>query len=178
MSGVIRVFWTLVVHVIVFLVLFGLLYFMFGGQDAMSDQLRNQYSDNPDALDSIRSATMWRIIRAGALIMSWSWIMSALWLLIAERQRPSTPAQGASMTAAWVIFLVVTLIGYTAMSWWVVWRSTASIDLAPWVFSTGAIVIFFAAFLAYYFGTAISVKTVMRPSVPLSGLIPNIGGRA
>jgi hypothetical protein len=177
MSGLIRIFSTLVVHVIAFLIMLLLVYAMFAGQDSMSDLLRNQYSDSPESIELIRSATMWRVIVADALVLAWSWIISSLWLLMAERQRPSDPVEGASMKPIWVIFLIIVLVGYASISWWMVWRSSAAIEIAPSVFSTTAIAAFFATFLAYFLGTAISVKTVMRRSVPLSGLVPNLGGR-
>lgn len=175
MSGALRVFWTLVVHLVLFLVLFGLIYFLGGGEDAVATAVRNQYQDNPDTLNAIRSAAVWLLIHGCALAMAWSWVMSGIFLLAAERQRPSGPSEGAALLPLWVWMLVINLAGFALMTWSIVWRAASRLDLAPWMLNSGLLLTLFGVLLAYFLGTALAVKTVMRPSVPLSGLVPNPG---
>ncbi|MEI9852290.1 MAG: hypothetical protein WDN24_17150 [Sphingomonas sp.] len=111
---------------------------------------------------------MWAI-----LSLAVTWILSSLWLLTAERQRPTTPAErrveprtmGGAAAALPVRPFGDRLVPDLARR--------IQLDLATSTLTLGMVTIGFTVLIAYFVSTTLSVKTVMRPSVPFSNLLPH-----
>jgi uncharacterized membrane protein (DUF485 family) len=172
-SSFIRIFWSLLVHIGFISAAVGLIYLIGGSETALAEATRAQYADNPATLEDIRSASIAELILWAMLALAVSWILSSLWLVIAERQRPRTPVEGASKKGSWVLMLVLCLMAMAVIGWMRIWRGGLEVDLATDTLTFGMIIIGISVFAAYFLGTAMSVKTVMRPSVPFSNFLPS-----
>lgn len=172
-STLLRIFWALLINAGVLALAGLLIYFLGQGQDVVADETRRQYADQPSVLEAIRTESVWRLITWCILALAASWILSSVWLWIAERHRPATPAEGAAKLGAWMLMLIATLVAMAVIGWSVIWRNNVQLDVAAGTLTLGMVVVGIATFLGYYLGTAMSVKTTMRPSVPLSGGLPN-----
>lgn len=172
-SSLLRIFWALLIHAAVLLIAAGLIYALGQGQDTVAEGVRRQYADRPGILDEIRSESVWQIIKWCILAIAASWVLASLWLVSAERQRPATPEEGASKLGSWIGMLILSLLAMAIIGWSIIWRNSVQLDLATGTLTIGMIAVGLATFLAYYLGTGMSVKTVMRPSVPLSRALPN-----
>ena len=168
-----RIFWSLLIHAGVLALAGLLIYFLGQGQDVVAEETRRQYADQPSVLEDIRAESVWKLITWCILALATSWILSSIWLWIAERQRPTTPAEGAAKLGSWVLMLISALLAMAIIGWSVIWRNNIQLDVAAGTLTQGMVIVGIATFLGYYLGTAMSVKTTMRPSVPLSGGLPN-----
>jgi magnesium-transporting ATPase (P-type) len=177
-SALVRIFWALLIHVGWFILAAGLLYVAGAGESALSDATRDQYRDNPALIDQIRTDALWHLLNWAFLSLAASWLLASLWLFIAERQRPRTPAEGAAKRGLWVILLLVTLAAMAAIGWSRLAQTGVTMDLAASTMTTGILTVSFTVLLAYFTATAMSVKQVMRPSVPFSSILPNVRGKA
>jgi hypothetical protein len=169
-----RVFWSLLIHMGFILTATVLVYFLGGSENALLEAVRTQYADDPATLEEIRSAAVWKIIDWIVLSLAVSWILSSIWLLLAESQRPRSYQEGGSRRGLWVIFLVISLAAMTFIGWVVIWGNHVQGDLASAVLTASMLILGVSVLLVYWVATAVSVKTVMRPSVPLSNLLPGI----
>jgi uncharacterized membrane protein len=172
-STLLRIFWALLIHAGVLLLAGLLIYFLGQGQDVVAEETRRQYADQPTILEDIRTESVWRLITWCIIALAASWLFASIWLWMAERHRPATPAEGAAKLGSWVLMLITALIAMAVIGWSVIWRNNVQLDVAAGTLTLGMIVVGIATFLGYYLGTAMSVKTTMRPSVPLSGGLPN-----
>jgi hypothetical protein len=174
MTALMRVFSSLLVHIGFVAVAAGLVYFLGSSENAVLEAVRTQYADDPAALEEIRSGAVWKLIDWILLSLTASWALSSLWLLLAERQKPRTYEEGASHRGLWILFLLLSLAATAAIGWVRIWSSHVLGDLAANVVSGGMLILALSVLLAYWAATAVSVKTVMRPSVPLCNLLPSI----
>jgi hypothetical protein len=172
-SAMIRIFWALLVHIVILGLAVMLIMVLGGGQDAVADAVRERYADRPAQLEAIRSDSVWQLVQWAIYALGASWLFASLWLAIAERQMPRTPAEGASKQGLWVILLLATIAATVVLGWSQVFRKNVQLDLATATLTSGMVTIGLAAILAYFFGTGMSVKNTMRPSVPFSGLLPS-----
>lgn len=177
-GSLIRVFWSLLIHLAWLAVGIGILYLAGGSETSLNEVTRSQYSDSPAVLDDIRGEAQWQLVYWLSLALSVSWVLSGIWLLIADRQRPRTPLEGGSKRGLWVILLIATLFIMAFIGWSRVWRTAIQVDLAAGMLAAGVLTVSLSVFFAYFTSTGISVKPVMRPSVPFSNLLPSARGKA
>ena len=169
-----RILGTSSVHLVLAILIFGAVIFLASDYEDASEQLRLQLNevDDPEAqvLGYLASAreqlTSWVFTSLG-----FGWGMSVLFLAIAQRDMPPTRTAGAARKPLWAILLFLSLIFSLGMWWWLLKVPEAGFAL---LFSNYASLIFgglIGVFLGYFLGTALFVKTSMKPSVPLAELM-------
>lgn len=178
-SALMRIFMALLIHVAIAALAGGLIYLTGSGQSAVSDLVRMTYADRPAMIESVRSESVWQVIQWSFFSLAASWLFASVWLILAEGYKPTTPAEGAGRQGAWIGLLGATLSAMAAIGWSMVWRLDVAVDLATGMLTIGIAIVVVSVLLAYHLATAMTVKSTMRPSVPLSGALPSIvRGRA
>lgn len=169
-SQLMKIFWSLLVHLGFVLLAVALLYLVGRDQSAVSLLVRERLTDKAASLELIRADVLWQVLLWLFKAAAVSWILSSLWLIIAERHMPRTPIEGSHRQGLWVALLLVD-IGFLA---WLCWAGilgqAVRLDFAPKTLTLDLIIVGLGVVLAYYFATALAVKVAMRPSVPLAGL--------
>lgn len=177
MNGVfvVRAMKAFVIFLIIALVLLGLAYYVTGSFDSASQEVRRQYDG---VLDPVRSVT--RVLEGARFqLMQWilasslaAWLCASLFLIQAEQFDARNVQEGASKLVSWLILFVLT-IGLTAGIWY---GSVSVEDVASMILADNYLMVLVTTFillpLGYWLATGLAVKGVMRPSVPVSGLLP------
>ena len=104
-------------------------------------------------------------------VMGVSFLLSVLFLGLAQQTMPSTPAEAKSKFGLWVGLLVLLFI--IAAAWW--WFAVGSPEAGyALVFGNYALIVistFLLMLLGYFLSTAVFVKSTMVPSVPGASLL-------
>jgi hypothetical protein len=172
------VFWALLIHVAIAILAMGLIYLLGSGDGALNEATKTAYESRPSELADVRSEALWGLALWTLLALAADWAIAGLWIMLAERQRPATPAQGAELRGLWAGLLIVSLIVTAVIGWRFVWQQSLQLDLATRLLTGSTLVASLATLAAYWTSTAVCVKRVMRRSVPLENVFPSIGGRA
>jgi magnesium-transporting ATPase (P-type) len=169
-----RVIKSFFLHLLILLAALGLVYLIVAGQESLSPELRLRYQGRPPAV------LLGLVENARGTLMMWvftcflvSWLSSSLFLAMAERSRPANEREAANKKGLWAGMLVVTLAAIAFTAWLNLIEPGVSIALASGTFMTALLVGGILAVLAYYLATALAVKLVMRPSVPLATAMPS-----
>ena len=173
-----RLFWALIIHAAIAVPALALLFFLGSGDDALNEATRLAYGSRPDGLEDVRSAAVWGLALWTFIALAADWVLAGIWIVLAERQRPATPAQGAGMRGSWAIFLIISMLATSSIGWRVVWNRSLQLDLATSLLTMSVGIVFLTTLIAYWTSTAVCVKRVMRRSVPLENVFPSIGSRA
>lgn len=111
-------------------------------------------------------------------LASWIWpaigvsfLCSVLFLGLAQRTMPSTPAESRAKKGLWTALMVLVLL--IAIIWW--WFAVGSPEASyALLFGNYAMILtatFLLVLLGYFLSTAFFVKSTMVPSVPLAPLL-------
>lgn len=111
---------------------------------------------------------------AAATLLGW-WVLvvaafaaaALVWLILALRRRPETPAQARSGRLGWVLLLAVAVVAAVAASYAVYVNEAVA---GAWRFAALALA-FVVTPVAYWLTTAFGVVREMAPSVPLATLV-------
>lgn len=163
-----------VIHLLFGLLAFALVYFYTSDFNHASEALLDQLKD----VDEPEAEAMVYLAAARDQLVGWIWpvmtasfLCSLLFLGLAERTMPSTPAQRQSKMGLWTVLLIV--LFFFASGWW--WFAVASpeADFAMQFgnYVTTLIATGLLALLGYYLATAMFVKTTMVPSVPFAPVL-------
>ena len=100
-----------------------------------------------------------------------SFLCSVLFLGLAQRTMPSTPAESRAKKGLWTALMVLVLL--IAIIWW--WFAVGSPEASyALLFGNYAMILtatFLLVLLGYFLSTAFFVKSTMVPSVPLAPLL-------
>lgn len=167
---------SLLIHALFAAILAGLALWLTGAIEYASEQQRRIYETAPDpalALETVLGDARLNVIgwNVGALCVSW--LASTVFVAVAERSLPRNEREGGSRTPAWFGLMVFVVLS-TAIAWWrqvdltgvgavLVSGSYLALNVAGYV-----LVVF-----AFWLASAMTVKMTMRPSVPLSPLVPS-----
>lgn len=168
-------FWSFLVHLVVGLLGALVVFMLTRGQDALASELLGQMFDNPDQLEARRAAVAGAALMAFAAAMAWSWLASAVFLLIAGGFKPGVAGKSGRLMGLWFLLLLTALAGVGGMIWWQVWTSALNFDFNTARLAGVGGVSFVAVLVAYYLGTALPVKNTVKASVPFGVLLPQIG---
>lgn len=162
---------SLFVHLPLMLLTLSLIYFICQGQESLSQVIREQYR----GASSRALLTVLGDVRGDLLIWTFagfaiSWVASCLFLTTSERTRPANEVEAGSKTGLWSFLLVLTIVGVAANAWLSLARAQSS--LMPGTFMAAILVSGLGVLAAYYLSTALMVRRVMRPSVPLAAGFP------
>ena len=166
------------VHAVFITLLFALGWWATMGYDSASDQLKAEYESAPDpqmaigmVLDTAR-IKLWSWFSSSMLV---SWLASILFIGFVQTAEPRGEAEGAKRMPMWIVLMLITL-ATTAAAWW--WQLSLA-DIGAMLMASGYGVSVAAGFvlvlIAYWAGTGMSVKSTMRPSVPLGYILPRLG---
>lgn len=175
-SYLMKIFWALLVHLGIGLLAWLLIYLIGSDETALTTVIRTDYADRPEMLDSIRSDAVAQLVQWLVRSLAVSWLLSSIWLVVAQRTRPTGPAEGASRQGLWVVLLLVALAAMAWFGWSLVYASSVSTELASSILTSATAIVALATLLAYYLATGTNVKATMRPSVPLGGILPSFPG--
>lgn len=166
-----RVVKSFFVHLPLMLLVLAIIYFICQGQDNLNQAIREQYRGaSSRALltvlgDARGDLMMWCFIGFG-----FSWLTSSLFLALAERFRPANEHEASSKIGLWSFLLLLTIAVTSVTGWLSLMRAHSS--LLPGSFMAAILVAALGMLAAYYLGTALMVRRVMRPSVPLAAGFP------
>lgn len=162
---------SLFVHLPLMLLALGAIYFVCQGHESLSQVIREQYRG------SSSKALLTVLGDARGDLMKWtfvgfvaSWLASCLFLASAERARPANENEAGSKLGLWSFLLIATIAALAAYGWISLTRAQAS--LLPGTFMASLLISGLAVLAAYYLSTALMVRRVMRPSVPLAAGLP------
>ena len=103
--------------------------------------------------------------------MAVSFFNSVLFLGLAQRTMPSTPAESRSKKGLWTILMVVVML-ITAIWWWfAVAAPEASYALVMGNYAAILTTTYLLVLLGYFLSTAFFVKSTMVASVPMAPLL-------
>jgi len=165
---------SMLIPVLIGIVISLVVYLLYADESSLSEAVRQRFSDDPLTISEALSTAYWEIVFWCALSIVLGIVFSSMWLVIAERQRPANRTEGASMLSLWLMFFVLNVLGMMIIGYIRVWSNPVSNDLTSGVLIQASLLVAFGTALAYFLATAIGVKTVMRPSVPGSGVMPNL----
>lgn len=168
-------FWSFVIHLIVSVVGFLLLFFLTRGQDALASNVLEALFNNPMQLEAQRAAVASGAFMAFGLAMAISFVTSAIFLLVADAYRPGLTGKGQRLMGLWFGLLLLALAASAGGLWWQLWQSALSFDFNPSRLWTVAAISKVAVLIAYYLGTAWPVKPECKTSVPFAVLLPSLG---
>ncbi len=138
------------------------------GQGALSADLQQRLADNPGGLairlEDARAALMlW-----AAAALACAFVCATGWLLLVDRLEPLGDAETRRPFGGWVggLLLSLGLLGLTA--WAIPGRRLAFDDLAPGATQAAVAAVLIATLAGYWIATALGVKRVLRPAVPLA----------
>ncbi len=166
-----RILGSLGVHLVLGGIALALVYYLTSHLEDASETLRGSVDGTEDAQTSI----MTYLASAQQDLMQWTlfcfgfgWLLSCLFLLLANRDNPASENQGARKLGVWAGLLFI-LIAYVGLIWW---RQLSMPDVAASImfgnYATALAVGIVATLLAFWLGSALFVKKSMKPSVPLA----------
>ncbi len=168
-------FWSFLIHLIVGLVGFLILFLATRGQDTLAANIVADLFNNPEQLEAQRGAVATAAFLAFGVAVTISFLASAVFLLVAGAYRPGQFGKGAQLMGLWFGLLLLALAGATGALWWQLWQSALNFDFNPSRLWTVAAVSQVAVLIAYYLGTAWPVKPECKTSVPFAVLLPRLG---
>lgn len=141
------------------------------GQGALAADLQQRLADNPGGLairlEDARAALMlWAALAVGG-----GFLVATGWLLLTDRIEPLGDAETRRPFGGWVGGLLLTLGLVAVLAWAVPGRRLAFDDLAPTTTQAATAAVLLAALLGYWVATALGVKRVLRPAVPLADML-------
>jgi hypothetical protein len=113
--------------------------------------------------DGIKSAEVWAIYLALA-----SFVVSSIWIVSANLRDASGADHARSRLGAWFFGLLLLVATGSAVSWWIFLHKHVAANLSERFMTPLMIVGAIAALIAYYLGTALGAKPLMRRSVPFA----------
>ncbi|HYJ31508.1 MAG TPA: hypothetical protein VEW25_14350 [Allosphingosinicella sp.] len=168
-----RVVKSFFLHVVLMLVALGLIWLVVQGQDALSAAVRLRYQGrSAQALMTVLEDERGRLMMWCFIAFLVSWLASSVFLAASERARPAGEIEARSKIGLWSLMLVVTIAFLMFSAWLNLIESGVSTSLASATFLTAVLIGGVSTVLAYYFATALMVRRVMRPSVPLATALP------
>ena len=166
---------SLLIHVLVGAVAFAIAWYLSSTFDDATQTLRSQFEDSPDPLTSVMltlELARWKVVQWILVGFTASWIASTFFLVRAEKHPARREEEGAQQLVTWLVMCAAAML-CTGLAWY----TNLSLEQVAAVIASQNYMItvasgFVLAALAYWLSTGLSVKSVMRPSVPLSGLLP------
>lgn len=138
------------------------------GQAALAADLQQRLADNPGGLairleDARAALTLW-----AALAVAGSFACAAGWLVLANRLQPLGDEEARKPFGGWVggLLLALLLAGVTA--WLIPLKRLSFDDLAPGTTQAAVAAVLVSVIAGYWIATALGVKRVLRPAVPLA----------
>lgn len=171
----IRAFWSFLIHLVVGLLAFGVVMLLTNDQDTLKSDLLGQLFNNPDQLEARRQALAGAAVMGLAVAMAWSWLTSAIFLLVSNGFRPGVASHSQRLMGLWCGLLFLALAGIAAVGWWQIWAGALNFDFNTARLAAVGGVTFVAVLIAYYLGTGLPVKNEVKASVPFAVLLPQIG---
>jgi hypothetical protein len=169
-----RLFFALLLYVAIFGVVWLLIGMVGSGEDAVSEQVRRQFSARPGQLDGIREDAVALLRQWAFFAMGVSWLAAAFWLFLADLYRPKSPSEATDRTGAWVGLFFLSMASAGGIFWMLILQRAVLTDLAAGVTNIAMGAVGLALLLTYWLATGLFVKITMQPSVPLSGPLPNL----
>jgi hypothetical protein len=166
----IRIVKSLGIHGLFAAILTGLIWWKTSAFTDASDGFRTDFSqeDVMATLDIVRG-NLWEWSLYG---LAASFILSALFLSIAQRRHPRNPIEGASHKGLWGGLLLGAIIIVGGLWWQFISQAEVQTQLMSGNYLTAVIGVTLGTIIAYWIATALAVTITMKPSVPLSGFLP------
>lgn len=175
---VVRAGKSLFLHLLVLAILLGVGAWSATGYEAASEQLKAQFQSAPDpvvAVVSVLDQLRLRLWLWSATAVGIAWLASCIFIGLAQGDEPRRDAESRARTGLWFMLLVVVIFA-AALSWWLQ-ASLADVGVLLTSFGYGLTIFacFLLTILGFWAATGMFVKSTMRLSVPLSGLLPRVG---
>lgn len=168
-----RIAKALFVHLPMMLVVLGMIYLVVQGQESLGIAVRQQYAGaSSQALLAVLDDARGDILTWCFACFVMSWLAASLFLVSAERARPTNEPEARSRIGLWSFLLLATIAFLFAHGWYSLLRPR--LDLMPGTFIVAVLIAGVGVVLAYYLATGLMVRRVMRPSVPLAAGLPNL----
>ena len=156
------------IHLVFGLMAFGLVFLFTSDFSNASEAvlLETQNASDPNLAVAREQLASWIWPAIGV-----SFLCSVLFLGLAQRTMPSTPAESRAKKGLWTALMVLVLL--IAIIWW--WFAVGSPEASyALLFGNYAMILtttFLLVLLGYFMSTAFFVKSTMVPSVPLAPLL-------
>jgi hypothetical protein len=169
-----RLLFSFGVHLAVGLVAAGVIYLLTKDQNVLAQSIIDQLFDDPDVLvdtrKGVQSASFATLIAA----LGFSWVASAAFLLWSNAYRPSAGRFTGAMMGPWFFLLLVALASVGVAAWWQIWLSALNFEFNPARLTVVTIVSSLSVLIAYYLGTALSIKNELKASIPFAVFLPTL----
>ena len=173
---IVRIGKSLAIHLLAAVLIVAVIYLVTNDFEDASTGERRRFADAEDMQASIAIV----LATARGLMMRWAlfslsggFVLSGLFLSVAQRRHPRNPSEGASRLPLWIGLLVVLLVLCFGFWWQQVSLGDVSTLLMPAGYLSALTAGTIGTLLAFYLATALSVVRTMKPSVPLSALLPS-----
>ncbi len=161
----------LVIHALVLALALLLVWLLTSHYTDANDSVRSQYSD-PQSVASLLDIARGQLFSWSCACSGIGFLAACLFIGVAQRRHPASPAEGGSQLWLWVLLFLALLL-FTAISWYpAVYSAGAGASLTPGSYLLAVITVGAGALLGYFLATALTVTLTMKPSVPLAGLLP------
>jgi hypothetical protein len=166
----IRTVKSLAVHLVFAALLMGLIWWKTSAFTDASDSLRTDFAqeDVMATLDIVRS-NLWEWSLDSLFA---SFILSSLFIALAQRRHPRNPIEGGSRKGLWGGLLLGAIIIVGGLWWQTISKAEVQTQLMSGNYLTAVASVTLGTIIAYWLATALAVTITMKPSVPLSGPLP------
>ena len=163
-----RVALSVAVHLLGALLGVGLIWLLMRSDSSLATSLIERMINSPGALQRVREEAMGHVWLWCAVSVSAAFVLSTIWIVLAERASPVDDREARSMTASWAGMFIFTIAAFAAIGYLQIVGSGISAFVNAKAIAIGGIACLVITCVAYYVGTLIGVKKTMRPSVPFA----------
>jgi len=159
------------VHICLAILAVAVIWLLTKGDASLVPALRDRLFNDPDTLGRVRSDAVGHMMLWAALSLAGSFLLSSLWVSIAERTMPIDDHQARSRSGSWAGILLLLVFWFFVIGFIQIWRTSTHLDMNLKTIVIGGLITLTLTCLAYYAGTFVAVKRAMRPSVPFAPVV-------
>jgi hypothetical protein len=163
-----RVALSTAIHIVAAVTGIGLIWLLMNGNNSLAASVVERLIDNPISLQSIREEAVGHIWLWCGLSVLIGYLLSSIWIVLAERVMPHDHSGARSQTGSWAALFVATVIGFAVVGYIQVVGSGLTRFLTAHSVAIGGLASLLITCFAFYLGTLFGVKRTMRASVPFA----------